>query len=242
MFWTKSIFKKKRDPVDHAGEIDPKYVESARFAFRERKRVIDEWIDNYHNEYRAVQQPILDALVKEKEHNNSVCPKCGSKNIVNNFIKKKFNVFKYNHCNDCTHEWERHEIYCPFVDVDAEAKRVAHMLDMIVLDIYNITYDPTDIGEDYDSLEEKQQAKADKYLTDKNWSKLLEMPLEILYHFGYKYASELCNMTEEVFGKDIHYSFDNNFELYAGRFTPKMEDILINKLNVKKLFEDGKED
>ena len=110
MFWTKSIFKKKRDPVDHAGEIDPKYVESARFAFRERKRVIDEWIDNYHNEYRAVQQPILDALVKEKEHNNSVCPKCGSKNIVNNFIKKKFNVFKYNHFKGASIMYKRSEM------------------------------------------------------------------------------------------------------------------------------------
>lgn len=226
----------KRDPVDHAGEIDPKYVEEAKLAFRERKRVIDEWVDNYHKEYRAVHQPILDALVKEKEHNNSVCPKCGSKNIVNNYIKQKFNVFEYNHCNDCTHEWKREKIYCPFVDVNEEAKRVAHMLDMIVLDIYNLTYDPMDIGEEYDSLDEKQKSKAEKYLNDKHWGPLLEMPLEILYHFGYKYASELCNMTEEVFGKDLHYAFDNNYELYAGKFTTKMEDILINKLNVKKMF------
>lgn len=236
MFWTKSIFKKKRDLVDHAGEIDPKYVEEAKLAFRERKCIIDEWVDNYYKEYKSVHQPILDEINAEIDHKNSVCSKCGSTEVVNKFIKDRLKTFEYNHCNGCGNEWKKESRHCPFVDQDAEACRVAHMLDMIVLQLFNIVYNPYDVSEEYDSQEEKEQGLANAFMEHNTWKKLLEMPLEIIYYFAYKHANHQCCETEEVFGKDIHYDFNNNYEQYAGRFTPKMEDILINKLNVKKMF------
>ena len=121
-------------------------------------------------------------------------------------------------------------------DENEYVRAIPHMLDYVVLYLWNVTWDPTDITSEYDSREEAEEAAIKNVLEGHYGELFKKVPLEMLHYFGYKYGYTLCHLVEEVFGYDMRYSFDDVVEMYMGSFTPKFEDILINKLGVKRLF------
>lgn len=214
--------------------------EMTKEEYRHRKQVIDNWISE------RIKTCKIAADAKTNEDNeivrikNIYCPKCEHTDAtVNKFVKKGVNVFKYNHCNHCGHEWEYTEeskynndsdIYTCFV-------MIPHMLDHIVCGLWNICYDPTDITCEFDSAEEMERHKINS-LKERYKEALETFPLEIMYHLAYKKAATYILNTEEIFNKPFHdcTAFNSELEKYTGKFTEKMEDILVNKLGVKKMF------
>ena len=60
--------------------------------------------------------------------------------------------------------------------------------------------------------------------------------LEIMYYLAYKHCKYIF-METEVFGKYYNANEKIPNKEYTGRFTPEIEYYLIDKLNVKKLYE-----
>jgi hypothetical protein len=63
-------------------------------------------------------------------------------------------------------------------------------------------------------------------------------PLEILHYYGYTYSKQGCLqgcfLTDYIFNEYDEYNINEN-DRYFGEFSPKMKDLLINKLGVKQL-------
>jgi hypothetical protein len=107
-------------------------------------------------------------------------------------------------------------------------------LDQVALKLCNFSFNPYDVMNDYNTEEDMYNA----VIADlkNNYKNIIDfIPLEILYTIGYKNARDYCFMVEDIFGKTIDYSFDNEKESYIGRFNPKMEKFLIESLGIKSL-------
>lgn len=105
-------------------------------------------------------------------------------------------------------------------------------LDQVALRLCNFSFNPFDVMNDYDTEEDMYNAViADLKKTYK--SIIDNVPIEVLYMIGYKNATNCIHMTEDIFDKEIIYPFDNEKEAYIGKFTPTMENILIEKLGMK---------
>ena len=237
MKWFDKLFKRDasvQNVVDTMIDISvPVYTKEE---FRARKKIIDDWANDFISKYKEEKLARLKAENEQQEILNSKCPKCNSTNIVDKFVKRKLDVFEYCHCNDCGNEWRKKKLNLLDFDENEYVRAIPHMLDYVVLYLWTVTWDPTDITSEYDSQEEAEEAALKKVLEGHYGELFKKMPLEMLHYFGYKYGYSLCHLVEEVFGHDMRYNFDDDVEMYMGSFTPKFEDILINKLGVKRLF------
>ena len=237
MKWFNKLFKREasiQNVVDTMIEINvPDYTKEE---FRARKKIIDAWANDFISKYKEEKLARLKTENEQSEILNSKCPKCNNTNVVDKFVKRKLDVFEYCPCNDCGNEWRKKKMNLLDFDENEYARAIPHMLDYVVLYLWNVTWDPADIASEYDSQEEAEEA-AVKHVLEGHYGELFKkVPLEMLHYFGYKYGYTLCHLVEEVFGHDMRYSFDDDVEMYMGSFTPKFEDILINKLGVKRLF------
>lgn len=221
----------------------PKEVCITKEEYRYRKEIIDNWINDYKEKLIETGKARVIAENIEVDAKNNKCEKCGrSDSTVNKFIKKGVQAFKYNHCNNCGHEWE----YVEPANVEDTLTHLSrnpllvipHFLDHVVCALWITKFDPTDITCEYDSAEEADEVKTAE-ICERYSNFIQTFPLEIMYYVGYQHAYNQIINTEEIFNKPFHEcgTFDNrNGEMYWGRFTEKMENILINKLGVKKLF------
>ena len=233
------IFKRKSTAaaVEQMALNESPKIAWTKEEFRYRKKIIDDWVEEYSSRTQQEEKERVTIKNIEIESKNSLCPKCNTNTkTVNKFIKKGTKVFKYNHCNNCGHEWEHTDLLDPCVDKYCLGRAVPHVLDHVVLDLWNNSYDPHDITCEFDSAEEEEQYYINKLINSHYGKFIRDIPLEVLYYFGYRYGYSSCHMVEEIFGEDITYGFENTFRMYTGRFTKKMEDILVNKLGVTKLF------
>lgn len=201
-----------------------------RNEYRRRKTEIDNLFLKYSNEF---DKKLLDTIKSENEkirEYNNICPKCNSHNIINRAIETKNNVKLYNHCSDCGNEWNIKEQEKEIVDVGHLGCMVCHALDVIVMRLFSSKFDPYDVTCPYDSEKEAECAMIDSVKSE--FSDILIMPIELIYHIAAKWATLYMFLTDDVFGENADYK--NNS--YMGSFSEKMEDILINKLGVKKIF------
>lgn len=107
-------------------------------------------------------------------------------------------------------------------------------LDQVALKLCNFSFNPYDVMNDYDTEEDMYNA----VIADlkKNYRNIIDnVPIEVLYMIGYKNAKDYCFMIEDIFGKQIDYTFNNEKEAYTGRFNSKMEKFLIESLDIKHL-------
>lgn len=166
--------KKKR-------EYERKVKEAAEYRqwYQNRKKLIDKFLDDYNKK----QQEICDKEIKQEKLRvdtiNSVCPKCGSKNVVNRFVRLNggnknislndsyfsLDTLKINHCKDCTNEWEVEEPATIRMasDFDKCTSFAPSCLFDSLLQYSRMSYNPDDKNEEFDSLEEKRKDYCDKY-------------------------------------------------------------------------------
>ena len=130
--------------------------------------------------------------------------------------------------------WVRqYENHCAELGTISFSWQIAKFLDQVVLKLWTNKFNPLDV--EYLNESEAEQCVIDSIMEEFKF--IVDMfPIEILYYYGYAQARSNCFLIEEIFDKTIDYGFCNSMERYIGAFSPKMTDILIEKLGVKRLF------
>ena len=127
---------------------------------------------------------------------------------------------------------------CELMEVDSQRFKICMFLDAVVLYLGRLdrNFDPTAIDTDYDTPEEMEQYYIDE-IKQRFGYIITTFPLEVMHYYGYLYAGQGCFLVEEIFGQKVDTLNESPSlkELYYGEFTPKIKDILINKLGVKTL-------
>lgn len=113
--------------------------------------------------------------------------------------------------------------------IGVDRDRVNEFLTMVVLYLYNVTWDPADCSDEAESLEEKIQLQI-AAVKEKYGDVIDKYPLEILYYIGG------MNICEQIFKDKI---FEQPYQNpYNGKFHPEYERILIEDLGVKRMFKE----
>ena len=233
------IFKRKSAEISEQVSLREQPKSWTKEEFRYRKKIIDDWVEEYSNRTQLEEMERVTKSNIEISVKNTTCPKCNANTeTVNKFIKKGVDAFKYNHCNNCGHEWEYIEPLSTDVNKYCLGRAVPMVLDHVVLELWTNSYDPYDITCEFDSADEEERYYINKLINSHYGKFIKDIPLEVLYYFGYKYGYSSCHMVEEIFGEELTYHFDDTVRMYTGKFTKKMEYILVNKLGVTKLFND----
>lgn len=223
------IFKRKTDVGDvgvNVGEVDKMVSLVGREYYKQCKSVIDRWMEEYLERYKKEKLNDIRKKNEEIEQYNSVCPKCGKTFIVSRFIKKSDDVFVYNHCNDCTHEWEFKSLITEKLDPMEHTWSVVCLLDSLGC-LTTATYNEFL----YDSYEDMIKQKLDD-IRQRYQEMIDTFPMEVLHYLGYKWANAYMTCTKVVFDKD--YVTYENGEQYTGKFTPKIKEYL-ERLGVRTL-------
>lgn len=203
--------------------------------YKERKKMIDDYFaEEYTKAQKIIQKFELESQ-KEADKINSFCPNCGSRNVVQKIIQTKgelhgngssYNVstFSYgtskvdgkidtypvNRCKDCENEWyiavpkteKYHDPYKAYNSYEPEYL-LRHIYEYLKL-----RYDPYDIREECNSLEEKRE-------------KFIEKTARVLdcYKHSPRYAMDYALFTA-INGYSGRYFFDDIQE-HFGDFVAK---------------------
>ena len=203
--------------------------------YKERKKMIDDYFaEEYTKAQKIIQKFELESQ-KEADKINSVCPNCGSRNVVQKIIQTKgelhgngssysvstysygtskvdgkIDTYPVNRCKDCENEWyiavpkteKYHDPYKAYDSYEPEYL-LRHIYDYIKL-----SYDPYNIREEYNSLEEKRE-------------KFIEKTARVLdcYKHSPRYAMDYALFTA-INGYSGRYFFDDIKE-YFGDFVAK---------------------
>lgn len=219
------IFKRKTDVGDvgvNVGEhMDSMVTLVGREYYKQCKSVIDRWMEEYLERYKTKELEERREKNKEIEQYNSVCPKCGKTFIVSRFIKKSDDVFVYNHCNDCTHEWPFKSLVSENIDPMEHTWSVVCLLDSLGCLVHK-EYNSHNrfLFDSYEHMIKQELDDVRRRFEDM----INTFPMEVLYYLGYKWANGYMTCTKEVFGKD--YVTFGNGEQYTGKFTPKIKEYL----------------
>lgn len=210
----------------------PIITQMDRNEYRARQNHINSLYVKYSNEYNERLLGIIKTENEKVTQYNNTCPKCGSHNVVNRAIETKDTLVIFNHCSDCTNEWESKELKKEHVDGSNLGVMVCHALDVIVMRLFSSKFDPYDVSCPYDSEEEAERDMI-KSVKDE-FAEILMMPLEVIYLIAARWANRYMFLTDDVFGEDVE---DEDIDLYVGQFSDKLDDILVNKLGVRRLYE-----
>ena len=152
---------------------------------RQNKQAIDRWIANYIELLQFDEANSIAEANENIRHYNEYCEKCQHQDTtVNKFVKKGVSVFKYNHCNNCGHEWEHQdEFECKDSTHELLYSVVSFLEDFVSVLIY-FSYDPNDITNEYDSKEETYLAKINSIKNQYN-NIIKDMPLEVMHYICY---------------------------------------------------------
>lgn len=108
-----------------------------------------------------------------------------------------------------------------------DRERILGFLDNVILNLYNLVWDPTDCSEEAESYEEKMVMQID-HIRERYGDVIDKYPLEVLYYVG------CVNVAGQIFKDKI---FEQPYQNpYEGRFATKYEDILVDWLGVERMF------
>ena len=139
----------------------------------------------------------------------------------------------YKQRSQIINDWlSAHEKHCAELGTISPRWQVARFLDMAALRLWTNGFDPYDVECPFTSPEDAEQFAIDM-IKEEYGTVINIFPLEVMYYLGYIQAKQGCFLTDYIFDKDEDYEFTNAIESYTGEFTPKMYDILVNKLGVK---------
>lgn len=150
-------------------------------------------------------------------------------------IDGKLDTLKVNKCKDCDQEWERKDegqmIYSNdwYPNKCNRNENVPTFLRRVWYLIKDAEeYNPNKLDNPCNSVQEFIEMKKEEIC--KNWGNgVLDLSMEVLYYYARTNAFSL-RFDDEILEK---YNYDDGGRLYLGKFTPKMEDFLINKFGFK---------
>lgn len=150
-------------------------------------------------------------------------------------IDGNLDTLKVNQCKECGQEWEHKDekqmIYsfdwysgkCDrYENVSSFLRRVWYLIE----DIEN--YNPNKLNNPCNSIQEFIEMKKEEIC--KYWGRgVLDLSMEVLHYYARSNSFSLA-YDDEILEE---YAEDDGGRLYLGKFTPKMEDFLINKFGFK---------
>ena len=225
MIW--NYFKIRKENARILAEQKRILAEQKIIFIKKEIKIIEDKCEKISIEYNKEDKERLDKM-------NSVCPSCKSTNVndrikrieggingsINGFgssslfggssylsgsINGKIDTNEVNKCNDCQHEWKKFKkTYISLEDVlNPHINRVYYTL----IDSYeakNCKFDPMDINEPYNSLEEKKTALIKKVRDNWYTKKTIEF-----------WTGTKIEVFENIFKK---YSDDYKYERYNKYF------------------------
>lgn len=155
-------------------------------------------------------------------------------------IDGNLDTLKVNQCKKCGQEWEykdeKQMIYSSDwysgkcnrnENVPAFLRRVWYLIEDIE------EYNPNKLDNPCNSVQEFIEMKKEEIC--KYWGRgVLDLSMEVLHYYARINTSSLC-FDDEILEE---YNSDDGGILYLGKFTPKMEDFLINELGFEYHFKD----
>ena len=150
-------------------------------------------------------------------------------------IDGNLDTLKVNQCKECGQEWEYKDenqmVYSSewysgkcdrYENVPSFLRRVWYLIE----DVEN--YDPNKLDNPCNSVQEFIEMKKEEIC--ELWGRgVLDLSMEVLHYYA------RCSSYSLVYDSEIleEYIKDDSGERYLGKFTPKMEDFLINKFGFK---------
>lgn len=150
-------------------------------------------------------------------------------------IDGNLDTLKVNQCQECGQEWEHKDekqmIYgsdwysgkCDrYENVASFLRRVWYLIQDVEM------YNPNKLDNPCNSVQEFIEMKKEEIC--KHWgSGVLDLSMEVLHYYA------RCNWFSLAYEDEIleEYTKDDGGKLYLGKFTPKMEDFLINEFGFK---------
>jgi hypothetical protein len=123
------------------------------------------------------------------------------------------------------------------MEIDSQRFQIAPFLDKVVLRLWTNKFDPYDPDCPFVSPEDAESFCISDLMDEYGYI-ITTFPLEILHYYGYTYSKQGCLqgcfLTDYIFNEYDEYNINEN-DRYFGEFSPKMKDLLINKLGVKQL-------
>lgn len=235
MWW---LFKKKKNEEKQIQKKKPS-IEEQRALYQKRKQYLTQEKERVYDKIYEEKDKSHERSVKEAERHNNNCPHCKGTDIIQVFHQQEGNIsghsssyhgmgsgsvsgkiktLKVNKCKICGQEWEYKEVrshYDSFSSTD-------YALDRIYRNIWNILdlkYDPSDISETFNSLEEKQKAEIEKIKNYNFVSDLLDLDLSIEF-LAYYLARHSYDFSRYVV-EDLGNKVENDKEDILYEFKPK---------------------
>jgi hypothetical protein len=115
-------------------------------------------------------------------------------------------------------------------------EEIGSLIDDVVMCMGSCNFDINEL--DYDSPEQLDY-ETKEYIFSRYGEVIKNVPLELIYYFGIvDTITDRCFLYNRAFGLDkdeIVNKYFEDIEALPGRFTNKIEDIMINKLGIKSL-------
>ena len=262
MFDLFGIKARKKAKTEEQERLKLLELQEKKKKYQERKEKITSWHNDYYErEVKNISEYNQKRLEKiEKE--NSVCPKCGSKNIINKIKRAKGEVhgdshtystssyssflfgsssyssshsnskidgeldtFPVNKCKDCGNEWnvktfEKCKVIDDFSQRDSY---VPGFLRRRIDEYLEMKYDPSDLTDPCNSLEEKKEAFIKKYSTTYVFDKYRIAPRYMLEYALYNAISP-----HEYFIEDIkkEYGYSKKCDKYSYEMPDELWEIV----------------
>lgn len=198
--------------------------------YQERKNLIDKFLKEDWNRRYKLESEEYNKNKERAEKRNSVCPICGSKDIVHNIVRTKgeihgkgsidgsgyhsgglfwshgssyisgrskidgeLDTLPVNKCKQCGHEWNIEEAKWETIKSDFDSYDTGHpsYLYYRVKEYYEMTYDPYDVKEKFNSLEEKRENLCEEVSNNysiRQYKKVPKYMLDYVFFQGMKKA------------------------------------------------------
>ena len=138
-----------------------------------------------------------------------------------------------------THQERFNKIFAKYGITHPDIHRIEEigsLIDDVIMCLWTYKFDINELI--YETPEELDHETVE-YINGRYGETIKNIPLEMIYYYGIvDTVGYKCFLYERAYGMgkdEIVNKYKNNVESFTGKFTDKMEDILVNKLGVKLL-------
>lgn len=138
-----------------------------------------------------------------------------------------------------THEERFNKLFAKYGIKHPDIKRIEEigsLIDDAIMCLWTYKFDINELV--YETPEELDR-ETYMYINDRYGETIKNIPLEMIYYYGLiDTMYHKCFLYERAYGMsrdDIVNKYNNDIESFSGRFSEKMENILVNRLGVKSL-------
>lgn len=230
--------------------------------YKERKDKIDAWLKTYNDKMYSISSKLNSERRDRIDEENSICPKCGSKNVVHKVVRSKgeihgsgsssisgsfgggllsiggsmygsghskidgeFDTYPVNRCKNCENEWNVKE----FKRIEA-TNDFSHYSSISpgylyrrIEEYYEMKYDPKDVKEECNSLDEKREKyceiQSKTYLL-KPYKTIPRYMVDVALYEGFTENFYFAETLDKIF------NYHKDDDKYSYRMTDEMWEVV----------------